>query len=683
MNTFVVRRLVWTLTLAVACGSALGADIDGDGLPDDLDNCPTLYNPNQNLAPIKLNGPMAPLAEGIFPDNPANYYFITPDGAWALYRSDEEVAGVKEWYSVPAAGGESPLKLSHFLPSPGVIAPGLFDISRDSTRVVCTADTNGNGNQEIYSLRIGQSETATKLDEIPGGTGPLFSISPDSARVLYRYTVNKPKALYSVPIDGSASPVQISLPLPADGYLGGSPKVSPDSTRVVYLARQHNATAVELYSVPIDASESAVKLSPTLPAGAGLTPTAIQLAISPDSTRVVYTLDQGTASVFHLYTVPIGGGASVKISGNLSSSTDVDAFALSPDGSTVVFRTESSSSDALYSVPIAGDTSPIKLTPTMPSFADVNSFTISPDGSQVVFKVDRTVDDTVELYSVPIVGGAVVKLNGALVAGGEVDPYSWPQVSPDSTRAIYVADQDVDEIWEIYSAPVTGGPSIKLNGPMQPAGDISPVFELSGTSVLYHGDQELDQRWELYEVPVTGGESPHKLNGPLVPGGVVMDDKVNTGTSRVFYVADQDTDGVFELYSTPLVQDADGDAMLDPCDCVPMDSGAWSVPGEVTSLLFAQPPGPAGTTIIDWSAPSGGLSDRMRYDVIRSRAPGEFVAGAECIETDGGPSTGTTEPASPDPRTAFFYRVRAENVCGSGIAGHDSNGAPQPARDCP
>ena len=54
--------------------------------------------------------------------------------------------------------------------------------------------------------------------------------------------------------------------------------------------------------------------------------------------------------------------------------------------------------------------------PLVPS-GDVESFDISPDGSRVVYRADQDADGVTELYSVPIAGSPVTKLNGALVPG--------------------------------------------------------------------------------------------------------------------------------------------------------------------------------------------------------------------------------------------------------------------------
>ena len=49
----------------------------------------------------------------------------------------------------------------------------------------------------------------------------------------------------------------------------------------------------------------------------------------------------------------------------------------------------------------------------------------------------------------PILGGSSpIRINPPLVAGGRVGPFV---ISPDSKGVIYQAEQDTDEVYEIYS----------------------------------------------------------------------------------------------------------------------------------------------------------------------------------------------------------------------------------------
>jgi len=89
-------------------------------------------------------------------------------------------------------------------------------------------------------------------------------------------------------------------------------------------------------------------------------------------------------------------------------------------------------------------------------------FLISSDGQQVVYLADQDIDEVFELYSVPLGGGAVTKLNDPLVAGGNVVSFV---ISPDGQRVVYVANQDTDTVFELYSVPLGGGTVTKLNPP--------------------------------------------------------------------------------------------------------------------------------------------------------------------------------------------------------------------------
>ena len=55
--------------------------------------------------------------------------------------------------------------------------------------------------------------------------------------------------------------------------------------------------------------------------------------------------------------------------------------------------------------------------------------------------------------------GVAVKLNGPLVAGGGIQRFS---VSPDGSRVVYQADQDADEVEELYGATLPEGPATEM-----------------------------------------------------------------------------------------------------------------------------------------------------------------------------------------------------------------------------
>jgi len=69
--------------------------------------------------------------------------------------------------------------------------------------------------------------------------------------------------------------------------------------------------------------------------------------------------------------------------------------------------------------------------------------------------------------------------------------------------------------------------------------------------VVYRADQDVDGVPELYSVPIGGGTAV-KLNGVLVSGGRAGDARISPDGSRVVYKADQDVEDVHEVYSVPI-----------------------------------------------------------------------------------------------------------------------------------
>ena len=101
-------------------------------------------------------------------------------------------------------------------------------------------------------------------------------------------------------------------------------------------------------------------------------------------------------------------------------------------------------------------------------------------------------------------------------------------------------------------------------------------------------------------------------------------------------------------------------------------NGLGAAPDEVTGLRFVDKNNLAWDRFI---------SDAAFYDVVRSTTPNGFAAGS-CVETNG--SDGDTfDNAAPAPGSGFYYLIRAENACGAGILGRQSNGTPRAGVSCP
>lgn len=493
---------------------------------------------------LVLNGPMALNS----PESFVELRALTLDGSHAVYtlRFDGEGETEDALYSVPTDASASPVELQ---PSVGQLRMIYsLAVSPDGTRVVYQVIGTGPGPAGGSSLRTapldGSVPSAAFSSQANSG---FFRITPDSADVI---TLGSSNRFFRSPIDASASGVPLTTPL---GQLYGI-TFSPDGNTILFEAELDVPGVRELYRVPADGSGLPQKLNPPLvtngDVGDTFTATHIVL-VSPDGTRVVYLADQDVDEIYELYSVPLAGGAATKLSGPMVAAGDVTHASISPDGARVVYRADQDSDQRyeVYSVPLTGG--PVtKLNGALVTDGDVASFLIGPDGQRVVYFADQGTDGVDELYSVPIAGGPAVRLNGNLVAGGDVES---ARISPDGTRVVYRADQVVDERLELYGRAIDGSGVVRRLALTPPAGGDVQAFEITADSrrVVYSGDCVVDERTELFKVPIAGGPSV-RLNATLVAGGDVAHFLLDPDGQRVVYVADQETDRMFELYAVSL-----------------------------------------------------------------------------------------------------------------------------------
>ena len=489
-------------------------------------------------------------------------YQISPDGLRVVYLADADTRDVFELYSVAIDGSAAPVKLSGTMAEGGDVRTG-FRIAPDGTRVVYTADWLNDTDYLLISVQIdGSSGPVIINGPFVAGSDvePDFRISSDGTRVVYSSDedTNGVLELFSTSIASSA-PIKLNAPLPVGGDVLEF-ELAPDGSQVVYRADQDVDGLNELFSVPIDASASPAQLNGVLVSGGAVQPS---FAISPDGDAVVYLADEVLDEKFELFSAPIDASvASIKVSGTMVPTGDVanasGAFAVTPDSAQVVFVADKdiNNLDELFVGPLDASAEPIQLNDTLGVGGDVVlPFRISPTGARVVYSADRNSDELFELFSAPISGGTVVQLNGPLVAGGDVDtsPNGF-RIGPGGNRVIYRADQDTDGVNELYVVPIDASAGAdKLNDPLVAGGAVTAFqFNVNGGRVLYVADQDADEMFELHSVPSNGSSGPEKVNDPF-PFDLVFRDVLafHATDRRAVFLADRDDEGVFELYSVP------------------------------------------------------------------------------------------------------------------------------------
>ena len=333
---------------------------------------------------------------------------------------------------------------------------------------------------------------------------------------------------------------------------------APNNQRVVFQHLGENGP-LQVFSAPVTGGSAPVRLSPQTDDFANL------VVVSPDSTRVLYTLRVGSGDGVRteLRSVPIAGPASagVRLAADISTTTRPR---ISPDSRKVVFAP--ASGNQLRVVPTAGpSTGGGRLTDPFVAGGTVGGdFKISANSASVVYRADQDTDQELELYRVPLTlspapDPPTSKLNGSLATNGDVGQFT---LAPNNGRVVYLADESTAGVNELYSVKLGGTGHTKLSRTLPAGWDVqSPNEEPgegdlpgrivpNGSRVMYEIGVVVNGRVfkEFYSVPIGGPVSAGVRldHPPLVPAGEIfaLRYKISADSSRVVYtLVDQSLPG--------------------------------------------------------------------------------------------------------------------------------------------
>ena len=431
------------------------------------------------------------------------------------------------------------------------------------------------------------------------------SVSHDGRWIFYVHDaeVDQAHELWRVATAGG-TPERISGLLPANDAVEDH-AVTPDGARILFRSPQDELGQVELFSAEVGgAPGSFVQVNAPLPTGLSVQG---PLAFSPDSLRLVYQTNASPPSdtvASELWIADVDGGER-----NLLVSLPLGGhFGFDPGGrathdfSRLIYRADAAVDGRLdlWSVPVAGG-APTKLNGALVAGGDVQGFVPSPIDDAVAYLADQQVEGRIELYIVPAAGGNVVKLSHALSGNWDI---LEPRFLPDGTRILYSEfDVDTRQIWSVRPDATD---RVALVGPMVSDGAVKR-YAFDSDRLVFLADKEVWNRFELYSVPIAGG-TPVKLHPPLVAGGDVAIDwevapRITSDGTRVVYVADQATAGYENLYVVPI---GGGPS-------VPV-GGAGSLGGSRILDFEISPDGEwvAMVQELESFVPGGGISTRLR-----------------------------------------------------------------------
>jgi Tol biopolymer transport system component len=542
--------------------------------------------------------------------------FLSPDGARVVFEKSKVGEGAF-LFSRPTDGSAAPIQLT----PTGADDLRLVAFSADSTRFVYTDDTLDPGRPDLYSVPVDGSAPPLQLNHFPDVESEVVVASD---RVVWRRDGTfGGVSLHSVPIDRSSEPLRLDDP----GHEVGGFHANPDGTRILY-GQQVVAGQVELFSVPIDRSQAPVRLNPELVVGGDVaigSPESL-LLFSPDGTRVVYIADQRFDEVRELFSVPVdGSAAAVRISGDLVAGGDVQLSSpygpsprvvFSPDGARVLYLADQVTDEVLelFIAPVDGSQPALRVSGALVPGGDVPfghdlppQFGFSADGQHAFYLADELSDDVIELFRVPLDGSRnSVRRSEPLVAGGDVH-----SMRISAGHVVYRADRDTDEVFQLFSAAAGDlSAPIELNtelddgvDPFRPAERVDLFSVHPDGSVFFLANPE-QPRNSLYHVPVDGGAASRRVSDLQPPssydGGVDLALYSPDGAA-VFYLArgyagDEDAPSLFRVELASLTAQRIGGPLIFGGDTLP--------PGVQSDVLFS----PDGGLVL-YRAPQ----DRLGY----------------------------------------------------------------------
>ncbi len=120
-------------------------------------------------------------------------------------------------------------------------------------------------------------------------------------------------------------------------------------------------------------------------------------------------------------------------------------------------------------------------------------------------------------------------------------------------RVIISADDDGDGITDVFSVPIDGSPSVRLNGPLADPFTFAFARDVSrdGTTVVYEVDGNAGLR--LYSVPLDGPETLAVRLDLDVPWDLDINRILLSGDGqRVLFEGNQDDEEVYGIFSVPV-----------------------------------------------------------------------------------------------------------------------------------
>lgn len=488
-----------------------------------------------------------------------------------LFVAAQDTEGVFELYVRPAAGGAA-VKLSGALVAGGNVLPGIW-ISKDGSKALYRADAGTDEVFELYLVDISQPGMATKLNAAMPTGGDVtssFMLSGDGKQAVYVADGSNdglPEA-YTVTVASPGNATKVSAN--QNNFGVADAKISGDGATVVYRADEDKSGRLELYKVAVTSPGNSTKLNVTGDGGEGNVYGEVgNYLFSSDDKNVFYNVQKPNSfNGFELQTVDLATAKSTKLSSSDQGSVAGD-FWVKSDDSVVLYRWADNSGVSLQSVAVAtpGQTTRV----SQPSDggeggSTISDFVVSGDEKFVACRLggdgaegmlppglDSSSNADIPGSALQVVDLAMPgKATTVIKASGAQGVYNGYAIGKDGSWVLYRADLAVDGRIDVHYAPLADLAETKNVSPKLATNlgniDNGPRFDKSGDHLFWVADYDAPDRYELYRANAATPGTATRMNKPMPVGADVADFVIAADGKSVAYVADAETDGLYELF---------------------------------------------------------------------------------------------------------------------------------------
>lgn len=453
--------------------------------------------------------------------------------------------------------------------------------------VVFLADGRQSGVMELWASFAKPDADTTRVI-----SGPLvatadvdaFAWSPDRQHVAFHSDrdADGKWELYVVNLTGGA-PVKVNGPLIASGDVGTF-VWADDSFHLAYVADANVILKMEAFVTTI--SGGAVRVSPNSMHDNGI---VTELAWRPGSTRLAYLADLDADADFEVTLVDANGANSVTVNGAGTQHSPRWA----PSGARLAFLTNSTGNaqDRLFTITSsgAGITEVSSLaTGGNPAASSVTAYAWKPDGTSLAFVADRDVNGRAELNVVAAAGGAVTNVS-TVPAGADVLDFAW---SPGASLLAFRRTDAVTFLPELHVVFDTGVADTILADDDGVLGVQEYGWSPDGNRIAYTADHALNNALDLFIANVLGGPiADPQLSAGLLPGQSVDTFAWNPDSTRLLFIADEDTTGLEDVFFGIVDGPSPSQLSLVPDDAHEAIQVGWTADGQTSFWISANAAG--------------------------------------------------------------------------------------------